>query len=217
MRMWTLQHRWQAVEALRGFVLELAWAGTLCKHLLHCPFPFPPTGPSSTRKGAQLPRMTCIDGWDEENCIQAKRKKMTAVCPCYFQGHSKSCLCCFNFWLVFLEAALLPLEKMATAKMKHWATAAPVPKMYLRSGWLAFYYPESTGAWGDKPGALNACSPSTFIYGSMGKDFFRGVFCADFCTCDVADHRSTRSIFAGANNCNTIQKYTAMCTAGVIK
>lgn len=70
--------------------------------------------------------------------MQAKRKKMTAVCPCYFQCHSKSCLCCFNFWLVFLEAALLPLERTATAKMKQQAIATSVPGLCLWPGWPAF-------------------------------------------------------------------------------
>lgn len=126
----------------------LGWDGVQAPPALLLSFPSPPTGPSSMGNGAQLPHMTCVNGWDEENCIEAKRKKMTAVCPCYFQGHSKSCLCCFNFWLVFLEAALLPLEKIAIAKMKYWATAAPVPELYPRSGWLAFAVLKALGFWG---------------------------------------------------------------------
>jgi len=46
------------VKVLGGSALELAQAGTQCVHPLHCPFPSPPVGPSSSGKEAQIPRMT---------------------------------------------------------------------------------------------------------------------------------------------------------------
>lgn len=48
----------KAGEALAGFALELAGAGTLCQLLVHFP--------------SQLPAMTCANWRGEENCTQAK-------------------------------------------------------------------------------------------------------------------------------------------------
>lgn len=59
-------------------------------------------------------------------------------------------------------------------------------------------------------------SLALFISG-MDNDLLRAAFSTDSCTCNFADNRSTRSSFAGANNCDPIKKYIAMCTAGVSK
>lgn len=52
--------------------------------------------------------------------------------------------------------------------------------------------------------------PLSFIHSSMNNDFSRAAFCTDSCICDFADNRSIRSSFAGANNCDPIQKYSLM-------
>lgn len=59
-------------------------------------------------------------------------------------------LCWFDFWLVFLEAAPLPLEKMAMSGVKLWAMAAPAPPAVPQVRMACWKH------WGYKPGVLNA-------------------------------------------------------------